>query len=93
MSLKGRVGRLERAAEEGMIVVAQKDGAIARFPRSAGMDAFSNLMERLGAGEDAPPEHPLIRAARNSDDPKWSGSFYAVNDPDEWVRPVEDLSE
>lgn len=93
MSLKGRVGRLERAAEEGMIVVTQKDGTTARFSCSAGVDAFFNFMERLGAGEDAPPEHPLILAARNSDDPKWSGSFYAIHDPDDWTKPVEDLSE
>lgn len=93
MSLKGRLRRLERAAEEGIIIITQKDGTEARFPRSAGMDALSNLFERLGAGEAAPPEHPLIRAARNSEDPKWSGSFYAVNGPEEWVRPVEDLSE
>jgi hypothetical protein len=25
--------------------------------------------------------------------PEWSKSFYAVNDPDEWIQPVQDLSE
>jgi hypothetical protein len=49
-------------------------------------------MDRLG-GEDAPPEHPLIEAARNSTDPKWSRPFFAVEDPDEWIKPVPDLSE
>ncbi len=44
------------------------------------------------AGKDAPPEHPLIAAARNSSEPKWSESFYAVND-EGWTDPVEDLSE
>ncbi len=23
----------------------------------------------------------------------WMGSFFAVNDPDEWTEPIEDLSE
>jgi hypothetical protein len=52
-----------------------------------------DFMNRLGAGEDAPPEHPLIEAVRNSSEPKWAASFYAVNDPEELTRPVEDLSE
>jgi hypothetical protein len=52
-----------------------------------------NLMDRLGAGEDAPPEHPLIEAVRNTTDPEWSRCVLAVNDPEEWVEPVEDLSE
>jgi hypothetical protein len=52
-----------------------------------------NWFDRMGAGEDAPPEHPLLVAARNSSDPYWSQGIYAVNDPDEWVKPIEDLSE
>jgi hypothetical protein len=55
--------------------------------------AFANLTERMGAGEDAPPEHPLLEAVRNPDDPEWVRSAYAVSDPVEWARPVEDLSE
>jgi hypothetical protein len=57
------------------------------------MEVYTNLMDRFGAGEDAPPEHPLIAATWNSSDPKWSQSFFAVNDPDEWIQPVEALSE
>ena len=57
------------------------------------MDAYMNLMDRLGAGEEAPREHPLIEAARNSSDPRWLNTFYAVEDPDEWIKPVPDLSE
>lgn len=38
-----------------------------------------NLAERMGAGEDAPPEHPLLAAASNSDEPKWSGSSFATD--------------
>ena len=47
----------------------------------------------MGAGEDAPPEHPLIAAARNSSDPEWANSVYAIEDPAAHVAPVEDLSE
>jgi hypothetical protein len=50
-------------------------------------------MDRLGAGEDAPPEHPLIEAARNSSDTEWSRSFFATEGAEEWTKPVPDLSE
>jgi hypothetical protein len=93
VGLKDRLRKLERGAEEEMIVITQRDGTVRRFPPDAGLEAFMNHMDRLGAGDDAPPEHPLIEAARNSSDPKWSGSFFAVEDPDEWVKPVPDLSE
>ena len=92
MGLRDRMKRAEKAAEEEMIEIPQQDGTVARFPRSAGMDAYMNLFDRLGAGEDAPPEHPLIEAARNSSESKWSDSFYAAND-EGWTDPVEDLSE
>jgi hypothetical protein len=93
MGLRDRLRRLERLSEGEMIVIPQRDGTIKKFPQPAGREAFMNLMDRLGAGEDAPPEHPLIEAVRNSSDPKWSRSFFAVNDPDGWTKPVEDLSE
>jgi hypothetical protein len=93
VGIRGRLRKVESAAEEEMIVIPQRDGTVRRFPAEEGMKAYMNLMERLGAGEDAPPEHPLIAAARNSTDLEWSQSFYAVNDPEEWVQPVEDLSE
>jgi hypothetical protein len=66
---------------------------VARFSASAGEEAFMNLMDRLGASEDAPPEHPMLAAVRNSSDPDWRGTFYFVEDPEEVTRPVEDLSE
>lgn len=93
MSLRGWIKRLERHAREEMIEVPQQDGTVKRFPQSAARDAFANLMNRLGAGEDAPPEHPMIQAARNSSEPAWSESFYAAGDPDEWTHPIPDLSE
>jgi len=92
MGLRGRVKRLEREAREEMIQIPQKNGTVTRFPQSAGMEAFSNLMGRMGAGKDAPPEHPLIVAARNSSDSKWSESLYAANS-EGWTDPIEDLSE
>jgi hypothetical protein len=93
VALWRRLRGLELAAEGEIIAIPQLDGAVARFPQTAGMDAFINLMDRMGAGEDAPPEHPLIAAARNSSEPKWANSIYAVEDPGAWTDPVEDLSE
>jgi hypothetical protein len=92
VGLRDKLRRLEREAREEMIEIPQQDGTVARFPQSSAAEAYMNLMDRLGAGEDAPPEHPLIAAARNSSEPKWSESFYAAND-DGWTDPIEDLSE
>jgi hypothetical protein len=91
MGLRGRLVRLERDAKGEMIEIPQKDGTVKRFPQSAAKDAFMNLMDRLGAGEDAPPEHRLIAAVRNSSAPEWSQSFYAAGES--LTDPVEDLSE
>jgi hypothetical protein len=92
VGLADRLRRLEDAAEREMIVIVQRGGTAKRFPPEAYKEAFMNHMDRLGAGEDAPPEHPLLMAARNSSDPKWLQSVY-VEDPDEWVKSVPDLSE
>jgi len=92
VGLRGWIKRLERDAREEMVEIPQQDGTVARFPQSALPEAYINSMDRLGAGEDAPPEHPLIAAARNPSESKWSESFYAVND-EGWTDPVEDLSE
>jgi hypothetical protein len=92
LGLRNKLRKLERDAREEMIEIPQKDGTVARFPQSAGMDAFMNLMDRMGAGEEAPPEHPLVAAARNSSEPRWLGSFYAVNS-EAWTDTTEDLSE
>ena len=89
MGLRYRLRRLEDAAEGEMIVIAQRGGTVKRFPP----EAYKKHMDRLGAGEDAPPEHPLIEAVRNSSDPEWSNSFFATDVPEEWMKPEEDLSE
>jgi hypothetical protein len=33
---------------------------VAKFPQSAAGDAMANCFDRLGAREDASPEHPLV---------------------------------
>ena len=53
--------------------------------------ALSNLTQRLDGSEGAPPEHPLMEAARNSSEQKWSGSFFATDE--DVTTPIEDLSE
>jgi hypothetical protein len=93
VGLRGWLKRLERDAQGEMVVIPRRDGTVKKFPQSAARDAFINLMDRMGAGEDAPPEHPLIAAARNSSEPEWANSIYAIEDPAAHVAPVEDLSE
>jgi hypothetical protein len=66
---------------------------VAKFPQHAAAEAFSNAMERLGAGEDAPPRHPLLEAAANSTDPRWRDSFFGDIDCPDATTPIEDLSE
>ncbi len=91
MGFRDKLKRLKRLAEGEMIVIPQQDGTVAKFPQSAAADALVNFFDRLGAGEDAPPEHPLIEAARNSSDPWWRESLYSVNE--DITNPIEDLSE
>jgi hypothetical protein len=55
MRLRDKLRRLERAAEEELISIPQQDSTVARFPRSAYREAFLNAVNRIGAGEDAPP--------------------------------------
>ena len=91
MGFRDKIKRLERLAEGEYVAIPQQDGTVAKFPPSAAAAAVVNFFDRLGAGEDAPPEHPLIEAARNSSDPWWRGSFYAADE--NITEPVEDLSE
>jgi len=93
MGLRDQLRRLRRAAEGKMIDIPQRDGTVRRFTEQDMKDAFVNLVDRGGAGEDAPPEHPLLEAVRNSSDPEWLNSFYFAGDPEAHTQPVEDLSE
>ena len=52
-------------AELGHVLSRHRDGTLRRFPPGAGEEALLNFVERIGAGKDAPPEHPLMEAARN----------------------------
>ncbi len=93
MGIRERLRRLEERAEGEVIVIPQRAGTTARFPKEALRDSFANLMDRLGAGEDAPPEHPMIEAVRNSSEAKCAGTIWDAGDPDRWTAPVPDLSE
>jgi hypothetical protein len=93
MPLRGWIKRLERESRGELVEIPREDGTVARFSEEELKAAYLNVCERLGAGADAPPEHPFITAVRNSPDPKWRNTFYLVEDPDEWIQPVEDLSQ
>lgn len=79
MGIEDRLRRLEEQAQRDQYRILQHDGSVKTFPASAGMEAFMNMMDRIGAGDDAPPEHPLTEAIHNSPDPEWADSFFAVN--------------
>ena len=68
--LKARLRRVEAELTGQMICIRQRDGTVRRFPPGAGEAALLNFIDRVGAGEDAPPEHPLMEATRNSSEPK-----------------------
>jgi hypothetical protein len=84
--------RVESEGETGPRRIFGRRPSGAR-PAGAAREAFVNVMDRLGAAAEAPPEHPVIEAARNSSAPEWAASFYDVGDPDAWVMPVQNLSE
>ena len=44
--------RLERDSREEIVEIPQQDGTVAHFPLSALAEAFTNSMDRLGAGEE-----------------------------------------
>jgi len=68
VGLRDKLKRLEREAEEEMLVIPQADGTSLKFPASAGMEALLALID----GRD----HPLAIAVRNSPDPGWQKTFY-----------------
>jgi hypothetical protein len=93
VAIRDRLRRLERLAEGDIIEIPQRDGPPAKFPQSAYKEAFLNAVDRIGAGSDAPPRHPLLEAARNSSDPRWRESYFSDIDYKDADTPVEDLSE
>jgi hypothetical protein len=93
MEHRSWVRRLERQSVGGMLNIPQPDGSVARFPESEGLAAFGNLVSRMGAGDAAPPEHPMLTAARNSTDPEWREMFFGGLGDGDITEPIEDLSE
>jgi hypothetical protein len=92
--MRSWIKRLEREAREEFIEIPQKDGTVKRFSQSAAIEAYMNVPDRLGAGADAPPEHPMLEAIRNASKPEpWHATYQAGVDPEEWFKPVPDLSE
>ena len=85
--------RLEAAARGSLYEIPQRDGSVARFTERDLRDAYLNLCERAGAEEDAPPEHPVLVAVRNSEDPRWLRTAYYVEDPEQHTQPIEDRSD
>jgi hypothetical protein len=73
MGLRARMRRLERAAEEEMVVIPQQDGTVRRFPADVVFpEAFLHETGRWKAahrGEPVPERHPLIDALRKAKDP------------------------
>jgi hypothetical protein len=73
MGLRARMRRLERAAEEEMVVIPQQDGTVRRFPADVVFpEAFIHETGRWRAayrGETVPERHPLIDALRKAKDP------------------------
>jgi hypothetical protein len=95
MGLRDKLRRLQRAAEGNLYPIPQRDGTTVYATEEDFKAAYMNFCDRLGAGEDAPEEHWLFQAVRNSSDIRWQRpeSVYYVPDPEEVIRPIEDLSE
>ena len=74
--MRVRLKRLERLAEEEMIVISQLDGPPKKFPPEAAEEAFLVSLERL-KGHLHIPAHPLSTPAANSSDSHWRNSFTA----------------
>ena len=71
MGLRDRLRRLERAADEELLVFELHDGTVARFPERAFAECLVHEWERGKRhhdGEDPGPAHPLLDALRNAKD-------------------------
>jgi hypothetical protein len=90
--MRSRIERLEKLAEQELIVVPQLDGPPKRFPPQAAEEAFMRSLARLKGNLDL-DEHPLSTAAANSPDPDWHNSFVAGTHTVVGGEIPEDLSE
>ena len=71
MGLRGRLKKLEREAERGMITFELEDGTSARFYSEEFMKCFIHETERGRRhyfGEEPGPPHPIIEALRKVSD-------------------------
>ena len=90
--MRSKLRRLEKLAEEEMIIIPQQDGPPKKFPQSAAEEAFMRSLERLKGNLDL-PEHPLSTAAANSSDAAWRATFTAGTHTVTTGAVPEDLSE
>ncbi len=71
MGLRGRIKKLERAADADLITFELLDGTVARFAEEDYMACFLHEYDRGSRhirGEDPGPAHPLVVALRNAKD-------------------------
>ena len=90
--MRSKLRRLEKLAEEEMIVIPQLDGPPKKFPPEAAEEAFMRSLRRLKGNLDL-PEHPLSTAAANSSDAAWRATFTAGTHTVTTGEVPEDLSE
>ena len=98
MGIRDEIQSLKRQVERESLVIPQRNGTVAKFPKAALADAFLVNLQRM-TDEDIDP-HPLSVAIENSTDPdRYSGTFFdsemrVVGEDDEPLdSAVEDLAE
>jgi hypothetical protein len=73
MGFKGKLRRLERAADADLITFELQDGTVARFPEEAYAEMLLHEYDRGSRhirGEDPGPAHPMVEALRQAKDLK-----------------------
>ena len=90
--MRSKLRRLEKLAEQEMIIIPLEDGSVAKFPPEAAQEAFMRSLARLKGNLDL-PEHPLSTAAANSSDAAWRATFTAGTHTVTTGEVPEDLSE
>jgi hypothetical protein len=91
-ALRNEMWRMIAKVQGNLYQIPQVDGTTVYATEADLKAAYVNVCDRLGAGEDAPEEHWLLEAVRNSNDPEWLRTAYHVEDPEEHTKPIEDLS-
>ena len=69
MGLKGRLRKLQRAAQRDMVTFELRDGTTARFYQDETVECFLHEWGRGQChyvGEEPGPAHPVIEALRNA---------------------------